>query len=119
LSPKLPCPSVSRRHQRRILRLDQPSAHSQSTTRQTSVQFVAIADPIETARFDIIKGDKIEISRHTVKVLDTKLIESGEEVLGNVDSLVAHVAAESAERVVGGTLDVSQLIIARGSSGNV
>lgn len=54
-----------------------------------------------------------------MKVLDTQLIESGEEILGNVDSFVTHVAAWSAELVVGGTLDVSQFIIARGSSGNV
>lgn len=88
-------------------------------TGPTSIQFVAVADPVKTTWLDIIKRDKIEISRYTVKVLDTQLIESGEEVLGNVDSLVAHVAVESAELVVGGTLDVSQLIITCGSSGNV
>lgn len=54
-----------------------------------------------------------------MKVLDTQLIESGEEVLGNVDSLVAHVTGQSAELVVELRLDVSQLIIACGSSGNV
>lgn len=76
-------------------------------TGPTSIQFVAVADPVKTTWLDIIKRDKIEISRYTVKVLDTQLIESGEEILGNVDSLVTHVAVQGAELVVELGLDVS------------
>jgi hypothetical protein len=56
----------------------------------TSIQLIAVANPIDATGLNIIESDEIEVAWNTVKVLDTKLIKSGEQVFSDVDFLAAH-----------------------------
>jgi len=78
---------MRRRH---ILQGLSQAKHTFDWEAPTGIQFIAIAHPIDATRLDVIKSDKIEVSWYTVEVLNSKLKESGEQILGDVDFLDAH-----------------------------
>lgn len=56
----------------------------------TSIQLIAIAHPIDATRLNIVKSDEVEVAWNAMEVLDSKLIESGKQVLGDIDLGAAH-----------------------------
>lgn len=63
---------------------------------RTCVQLIAIANPIETAWLNVVQGNKIEITGYTMEVFDSELIESREQVLGNIYFVAAHCGRSNA-----------------------
>lgn len=82
----------------------------------TRIQLVAVTDPVDAARLDIIEGNEVEVAWDAVEVFDTELAQSGEQVLGDVDSGEAHCKAILMVRLKQATI---LLMSTHGSAGNV
>jgi hypothetical protein len=87
--------------------------------KSTSIQFVAVADPIDATRLNVIESDEVKVARYSMKVLDTKLMESGKQVLGDVDFLATHDERRNSDLVFRCNQGGKLLMFVCSSSGNV